>query len=111
MLPALVVERLPRVVGAIRRLATRPLEDDEDIVLADELAGVTAMVAEKFTNDRTAEGIQRAMYLTTGCVSLGLEDILATDSDDAALCCSARRCWPMRSACRDRKSVGRERVL
>jgi hypothetical protein len=46
---------------------------------------VTAMVAEKFTNDRTAEGIQRAMYLTTGCVSLGLEDILGTDSDDAAL--------------------------
>ncbi|MFD2366223.1 hypothetical protein [Pseudoduganella sp. GCM10020061] len=85
MLPALVVERLPRLVGAIRRLATRPLEEDEDIILADELAGVTAMVAEKFTNDRTAEGIQRAMYLTTGCVSLGLEDILSTDSDDAAL--------------------------
>lgn len=85
MLPALVVERLPRLVGAIRRLATRPLEDDEDIILADELSGVTAMVAEKFTNDRTAEGIQRAMYLTTGCVSLGLEDLLTTDSDDAAL--------------------------
>ncbi|HEY1043919.1 MAG TPA: hypothetical protein VGE60_08655 [Telluria sp.] len=85
MLPALVVERLPRLVGAIRRLATRALDEDEDIILADELAGVTAMVAEKFTNDRTAEGIQRAMYLTTGCVSLGLEDILSTDSDDAAL--------------------------
>lgn len=84
MLPALVVERLPRLVGAIRRLAAREV-DDEAVILADELAGITAMVAEKFTNDRTAEGIQRAMYLTTGGVSLGLEDLLTVDSDDAAL--------------------------
>jgi hypothetical protein len=46
---------------------------DETRSLADELAGITAMVAEKFTNDRTAEGIQRAQLLTVGGMSLGLE--------------------------------------
>jgi hypothetical protein len=86
MLPALVVERLPRLVLAIRALAGRPAGDDA-VILADELSGITAMVAEKFTNDRTAEGIQRAYMLTTGCVSLGLEHLLDEESaheDDAA---------------------------
>lgn len=54
-------------------------------MLADELAGITAMVAEKYTNDRTAEGIQRAFFLTVGGVSLGLEHALQHESDDAAL--------------------------
>jgi hypothetical protein len=43
------------------------------------------MVAEKFTNDRTAEGIQRALQLTVGCVSLGLEHSIQSGSDQAAL--------------------------
>ncbi len=84
MLPALVVENLPRLVRAIRRLAARQL-DDEAVMLADELAGITAMVAEKFTNDRTAEGIQRAYLLTVGGVSLGLDHLLMHEGDDAAL--------------------------
>ena len=84
MLPAIVVERLPRLVRAIRCLATREV-DDESVILADELAGITAMVAEKFTNDRTAEGIQRAFFLTVGGVSLGLDQLLAHDGDEAAL--------------------------
>jgi hypothetical protein len=42
-------------------------------------------VAEKFTNNRTAEGIQKAINLTVGGVSLGLEQLLAVDSDQAAL--------------------------
>jgi hypothetical protein len=84
MLPALVVEQLPRLVRAIQCLAQREA-DDEAVMLADELAGITAMVAEKFTNDRTAEGIQRAYYLTVGCVSLGLEHALSHEGDEAAL--------------------------
>ncbi len=84
MLPALVVENLPRLVRAIACLAGDEHPDDA-VGLADELAGVTAMVAEKFTNDRTAEGIQRALFLTVGCVSLGLEHALTHDGDDAAL--------------------------
>ena len=84
MLPALVAERLPRLIRAIRCLGQRELEDEAEM-LADELAGVTAMVAEKFTNERTAEGIARAFFLTVGCVSLGLEHALSHEGDDAAL--------------------------
>jgi hypothetical protein len=81
MLPALVVEKLPRLIRAIRHLATAATPA-EAVGLADELAGITAMVAEKFTNDRTAEGIQRAQLLTVGGVSLGLEDLLEDEQDD-----------------------------
>jgi hypothetical protein len=81
---AVVEEKLPRLVRAIRCLAAREVEDDA-IILADELAGITAMVAEKFTNDRTAEGIQRAFFLTVGGVSLGLEHELEHEGDEAAL--------------------------
>ncbi len=81
---AVVEEKLPLVVRAIRCLSGRGGED-EAVMLADELAGITAMVAEKFTNDRTAEGIQRAMFLTVGGVSLGLEEALGHEDDEAAL--------------------------
>ena len=81
---ALVEEKLPRLVLAIRCLAARA-GGDEATMLADELAGITAMVAEKFTNDRTAEGIQRAFFLAVGGVSLGLEHELDHEGDDAAL--------------------------
>jgi hypothetical protein len=81
---AVVEEKLPRLVRAIRCLEGCG-GDEEAIMLADELAGITAMVAEKFTNDRTAEGIQRAFFLTVGGVSLGLEHELQHESDDAAL--------------------------
>ncbi len=81
---AIVEERLPRVVRAIRAGATRPVDDDI-VILADELAGITAMVAEKFTNDKTAEGIQRAFFLAIGGVSLGLEHALEHEGDEAAL--------------------------
>lgn len=84
MLPALVVESLPRLVRAIKCLPARAGED-EAVILADELAGITAMVAEKFTNDRTAEGILRAYFLTVGCVSLGLEHVVTASEDEAAL--------------------------
>ncbi|TFW16444.1 hypothetical protein [Duganella callida] len=84
MLPAIVVETLPRLTRAIQQLAAHP-DDDAAYTLADELTGITAMVAEKFTNDRTAEGIQKALQLTAGCVSLGLEEALPGEDDLAAL--------------------------
>lgn len=82
MLPAIVIERLPRLIRAIKLLPSRT-GNEEAVALADELAGITAMVAEKFTNDRTAEGIQRAQLLTIGGVSLGLEHLLEDEEDDA----------------------------
>ncbi|MFT5644216.1 MAG: hypothetical protein ACI83P_001770 [Janthinobacterium sp.] len=83
-LPAVVAEHLPRLVRAIRCLAQDP-RIDVGVNLADELAGITAMVAGKFTNDRTAEGLQKALFLTVGCVSLGLEHALTHAGDQAAL--------------------------
>jgi hypothetical protein len=84
MLPAIVIEKLPRLVRAIRLLAQHA-SADEAAGLADELAGITAMVAEKFTNDRTAEGIQRAQLLAIGGVSLGLEHLVETDDEQGDL--------------------------
>lgn len=84
MLPAIVVENLPRLVRAIRLLPNDPREDAA-LNLADELTGITAMVAEKFTNERTADGIQKALYLTVGGVSLGLEQAVTHEGDQAAL--------------------------
>lgn len=81
MLPAIVIEKLPRLIRAIRHLADSATPD-EALGVADELAGITAMVAEKFTNDRTAEGIQRAQLLTVGGMSLGLEYLLEDETDD-----------------------------
>jgi hypothetical protein len=81
MLPAIIIEKLPRLIRAIRLIPQRA-SADEAAALADELAGITAMVAEKFTNDRTAEGIQRAQLLTIGGVSLGLEHLLEDETDD-----------------------------
>jgi hypothetical protein len=84
MLPAIVVENLPRLTRAIQQLATHP-DDDAAYALADELTGITVMVAEKFTNDRTADGIQKALQLTVGGVSLGLDHALLHEGDLAAL--------------------------
>jgi hypothetical protein len=84
MLPAIVIEKLPRLVRAIKLLPAQA-DADEAIALADELSSITAMVAEKFTNDRTAEGIQRALMLTVGGMSLGLEHLVDDDSDETAL--------------------------
>jgi hypothetical protein len=80
MLPAIVIEKPPRLVRAIRQLAGYT-DHEAAAALADELSGVTAMVADKFTNDRTAEGIQRAQLLTVGGVSLGLEILVREETD------------------------------
>lgn len=84
MLPAIVIEKLPRLIRAIK-LMPGNADEEEAAILAEELAGITAMVAEKFTNDRTAEGIQRAQLLTIGGVSLGLEHAVQGEDDMAAL--------------------------
>ncbi|HEX8787350.1 MAG TPA: hypothetical protein VF793_14285 [Telluria sp.] len=82
MLPAIVIEKPPRLIRAIKLIPGKA-DAEEAAGLADELSGITAMVAEKFTNDRTAEGIQRAQLLTIGGISLGLEHLLEDEPDDA----------------------------
>jgi len=80
MLPAIVIEQPPRLVRAIKLLPGEATPE-EAAILADELSGITAMVAEKFTNDRTAEGIQRALLLSVGGISLGLEALIQTETE------------------------------
>lgn len=60
------------LVQAIETLAQRSNHTEAAQTLLAELAGITVLVARKFTNDRTADGLLEAFYLTTGCVSLGL---------------------------------------
>ena len=45
MLPALVIEKLPRLIRALK-LMPGNADEEEAAMLADELAGITAMVAE-----------------------------------------------------------------
>lgn len=65
-------ERPIQLVQAIETLAQRPNHTVAAQTLLAELAGITVLVAHKFTNDRTADGLVEAFYLTIGCVSLGL---------------------------------------
>lgn len=64
--------RPPSLVQAIESLALRADHGDAAEILLHELAGITVLVARKFTNDRTAAGLQEAYYLTIGCTSIGI---------------------------------------
>lgn len=63
--------RPPQLVQALEALARHP---DPRIAgaLRDELAGITVLVAKKFTNERTADGLLDAFHLSIGCISLGI---------------------------------------
>jgi hypothetical protein len=75
--------RVSHLVGALEALAQRANHGELAQALLDELAGITVLVAGKFTNNRTADGLLEAFYLTTGCVSLGMGQ--AADSDEFRL--------------------------
>jgi hypothetical protein len=64
--------RTPNLVQTLEALAKRADHGDAADILFHELSGITALVARKFTNDKTADGLLEAFYLTVGCVSLGL---------------------------------------
>ncbi len=70
---------------AIKRLVQRGDYQGNASQLLGDLSGITAMVADKFTNDRTAEGIQEALRLTVGCISLGLGHAQQLHDDEAAI--------------------------
>ena len=69
-----ITTRAPHLVRALEALAQRQDHDEAAYQLAHELTGITVLVARKFTNDRTADGMLEAFYLTTGCVSLGIAE-------------------------------------
>jgi len=64
--------RPPQLVQALETLALDQAREREAQTLLHELAGITVLVARKFTNDRTADGLLEAFYLTIGCISLGI---------------------------------------
>ena len=76
---ASIITRTSHLVQTLEKLAQRANHSAEAENLLNELAGITVLVARKFTNEKTADGVLEAFYLTTGCVSLGLNQALAVD--------------------------------
>ena len=64
--------RTPHVVQALEALALQSGHAEAASLLLHELSGITVLVARRYTNDRTADGILEAYYLTIGCISLGI---------------------------------------
>jgi hypothetical protein len=67
-----ITTRPPYLVQALEALAQRADHQEAAQTLINELSGITVLVAKKFTNDRTADGLLEAFYLTVGCISLGI---------------------------------------
>jgi len=77
--------RPPQLVQALEALALRADNQDAATTLFHELSGITSLVAKKFTNDRTADGMLDAFHLTVGCISLAISQADVADSNDARL--------------------------
>lgn len=67
-----ITTRSPHLVQALEAASQRSDYQETADTLLQELSGITVLVARKFTNDRTADGLLEAYYLTTGCISLGI---------------------------------------
>jgi hypothetical protein len=77
--------RPPQLVQALEALALRAGNRNVADTLFHELCGITVLVAKKFTNDRTADGMLEAFHLTVGCISLGISQAGIADSNEARL--------------------------
>ncbi|MEQ1813975.1 MAG: hypothetical protein ABL860_05925, partial [Candidatus Nitrotoga sp.] len=75
----------PHLVSALEALARRAEQQDTAHILLNELSGITVLVAKKFTNERTADGLQDAFHLTVGCVSLGISQANIPQDGEAQL--------------------------
>lgn len=76
--------RPPHLILALQALSQRE-NQQAALELIDELSGITVLVAQKFTNDKTAEGLLEAFNLTVGCISLGLSQASIPDGNEAKL--------------------------
>lgn len=77
--------RSPQLVQALEALALRADNRDAAANLFHELSGITVLVAKKFTNDRTADGMLEAFHLSVGCISLAISQAGVADSNEARL--------------------------
>lgn len=82
---ASISTRPPHLVQALEALAQRVDYQEDAENLIQELSGISVLVARKFTNDRTADGLLDAFYLSVGCISLGLSQANIPDSNDSRL--------------------------
>ncbi len=78
-------KRPPHLVSALEALARRADNREAALILLEELSGITVLVAKKFTNDRTADGLLEAFHLTVGCISLGISQANIPPNSDAQL--------------------------
>ena len=77
--------RPPHLVPTLEALAQRTDHREAADTLIHELSGITVLVARKFTNDRTADGMLEAFYLTVGCISLGIGQANIAESNESRL--------------------------
>jgi len=77
--------RPPHLVQALEALAKRADNREAVQTLLDELSGITVLVAKRFTNERTADGLLDAFHLTVGCISLGISQADIAQDGDAQL--------------------------
>ena len=82
---ASITTKTPHLVFALEALSQRADYQEAGESLLYELSGITVLVAKKFTNDRTADGLLDAFYLTVGCISLGISQANIPESDDSKL--------------------------
>jgi len=75
----------PSLVLAIEALGKRQNAQEDAQVLLDDLSGITVLVAKKFTNKNTADGLLDAFHLTTGCISLAISRAGLPEDGDAQL--------------------------
>jgi len=80
-----VTARTPQLVSALEALARRANNQEETFILLDELSGITVLVARRFTNERTADGMLDAFYLTVGCISLGISQATIPQDSETQL--------------------------
>ncbi len=77
--------RPPQLVQALEALAQRADHQLAASILFQELSGITVLVAKKFTNERTPDGMLDAFHLTIGCISLGISQAGTPDSNESSL--------------------------
>ena len=80
-----ITTRPPHLLQALEALAQRADHRETAQTLIHELSGITVLVAKKFTNDRTADGLLDAFHLTVGCISLGISQANIPEDGDAQL--------------------------
>jgi len=80
-----ITTRPPHLVQVLEALAQRADHQEAAQNLLHELSGITVLVARKFTNDRTADGLLEAFYLTVGCISLGISQADIPEDSESRL--------------------------